>query len=494
MFDYWKRFCVGLFTDLYQLTMAAGYFANHRHNMWACFHLFFRNAPFKDRKAVLSGLEIALDYLRNIQFDKKAIDALADLKGNDGKRIFSDDFLDELRNFKLRVTVDAVREGSIVFANEPLLRVSGPLWQCQLVESALLNIINFNTLISTKTARIVVAADGKLVFDFGLRRAQGPDGALSAARAAFIAGACGSSNVNAKIVWGIPVKGTHAHSWVMSFPTEVEAFDAYAAALPNNGVYLVDTYNPIQGIKHAIQTFKNLEALGYQGIGIRLDSGDLCELSVAARKMLNGAGLDYIKIFASDSLNEHKIAELNERGALIDVWGVGTNLITAQDQPALGGVYKLGSILYPATGLQPAMKVSATPAKSTNPGILNTARVYDPSGAIVTDIIYDDTNGIFPEIPLADIVAINDKDLQRRITERQARHESMLMRVVDRGQQIYKTPDIFTIQEYCLEEQARYAKSIDGLILNKQGIPVHLQQDVAHMKAQLMAQHAELVS
>jgi len=333
-----------LLTDLYQITMAYGYWKNNRHDLQATFHLFYRKAPFGESAAIVAGTCPALDYLEKIAFDDKEVLYLASLKGPDGKALFEQGFLDYLQTMQWQLDVEAIPEGSLVFPNEPILRISGPIIQAQLVETALLNIVNFQTLVATKAARICKAAGNDEVLEFGLRRAQGPDGGLSASRAAYIGGCTATSNVLAGFKYDIPVKGTHAHSWVMSFESETEAFDAYAEALPNNVVLLVDTYDTIEGIKKAIQIAKKLHNQGQQLLGIRLDSGDLTELSIAARELLDDAGLPNTKVIASNDLDEYSIHELKKAGAKIDIWGIGTKLVTCYDQPALGGVYKLGNI------------------------------------------------------------------------------------------------------------------------------------------------------
>src|SRR5580704_5795263 len=336
-----------LLTDLYQLTMAYGYWKKQMLGHEAVFHLSYRQEPFNGGYAIACGLSDAIDFLQNFVFQPDDLAYLAELRGSDDLCLFETEFLDYLQTLRFACDIDAIPEGNVVFPHEPLLRVRGSLLQCQLFETALLNIINFQTLIATKSARICLAARGSPVMEFGLRRAHGPDGALAASRAAYIGGCVATSNVLAGKVFGIPVRGTHAHSWVMSFQTEYEAFQAYADVMPGNCVFLVDTYNSIEGIRHAVEVGHHLKSIGKDLAGIRLDSGDLAYLSIEARKILDAAGFEDAVIVGSNDLNENIIASLKQQGARINVWGVGTMLVTAYDQPALGGVYKLSAMRKP---------------------------------------------------------------------------------------------------------------------------------------------------
>jgi nicotinate phosphoribosyltransferase len=326
-----------LLTDLYQLTMAYGYWKTGKADQEAAFHLIFRTHPFKGGFTLASGLEDSLRFLSGFRFEQPDLAYLAALKGNDTEPLFEAAFLEYLGRLRLKVDVDAVPEGTVVFPQEPLLRVRGPILQAQLIETALLNLVNFQSLIATKAARVCLAAQGDPVIEFGLRRAQGVDGALTAARAAYIGGCAGTSNVLAGRLWGIPVMGTHAHSWVMSFDDELASFNAYADALPNNCVFLVDTYGSLDGVRHAAEVGIRLEKQGHRLAGIRLDSGDLAYLSIEARKILDSSGFKDAAIVASNDLDEHLVASLKQQGAAINIWGVGTKLVTAYDQPALGG-------------------------------------------------------------------------------------------------------------------------------------------------------------
>jgi len=383
---------LALLTDLYQLTMAYGYWKLGRADQEAVFHLFFRRPPFAGGYAIAAGLGLALDYVCEFQFDATDIEYLATLTGNDGQTLFDRDFLDYLTTLRLTCDIDAMPEGTVAFGQEPLLRVRGPILQCQLLETPLLNIINFQTLIATKATRICAVAAGKPVIEFGLRRAQGIDGALSASRAAYIGGCAATSNVMAGKLYGIPVKGTHAHSWVMSFDTEMEAFERYAEVMPNNCVFLVDTYDTLEGVRQAVEIGRKLRETGHEMVGVRLDSGDLAYLSTEARKILDDAGFENAAIVASNDLDEHIMESLRTQGAPVAVWGVGTKLATAYDQPALGGVYKLGALRDDYGSWQPKLKLSEQAVKTSIPGILQVRRFEDRG--LVGDMIYDETHGV----------------------------------------------------------------------------------------------------
>src|SRR5438034_4850371 len=313
-----------LTTDLYEVTMACGYWKAGVSDYEAAFHVTFRENPFNGQFTVACGVATVIDFLREFRFDETEIDYLASQRGNDGKPLFSASFLDYLRGLRLTCEIDAIPEGTLVFPNEPLIRVCGPIIQCQLLETALLTILNFESLIATKAARVCLAAQNDPVIEFGLRRAQGVDGGLTAARAACVGGCAGTSNLQAGQQFGIPVSGTQAHSWIMFFENESEAFQTYATAMPNNCVFLVDTYNSIDGIRHAIEIGSELRRAGNEMIGVRLDSGDGVALSIKARRMLDKAGFANAKIVCSGDLDEFMITDLKQRGAKIDVWGVGT--------------------------------------------------------------------------------------------------------------------------------------------------------------------------
>lgn len=369
-----------LLTDLYQLTMAYGYWAAGRAEREAAFHLYFRSPPFGGGYAVACGLDAAAEWLARFRLADAELAYLATLRGADGRPLFPEPFLAHLGGLRLALDVDMVPEGAVVFPNEPLVRVRGPILQAQLAETALLTLIGFPTLVATKAARICTATRGEPVLEFGLRRAQGPDGGVTASRAAYVGGCAATSNVLAGMRHGIPVGGTHAHSWVMSFDEELEAFEAYADALPNNCVFLVDTYDTLEGVRHAVQVGERLRARGQRLLGVRLDSGDLAYLSVEARRILDAAGFADAQIYASNDLDEHVVESLKQQGAAIGVWGIGTRLATADGQPALGAVYKLTAMRDEAGAWQPRVKVSEQAAKTTTPGILQVRRYHAPNG------------------------------------------------------------------------------------------------------------------
>lgn len=383
---------LALLTDLYQLTMACGYWKTGTADREAVFHLTFRRAPFGGGYAIAAGLGAVLDYLRRLMFAPDDLAYLATLRDGEGAPLFPAGFLDYLERFQFACTVDAAPEGSLVFGHEPIVRVRGPIAHAQLVETPLLTLINFETLIATKASRVVQAARGAPVIEFGLRRAHGIDGGISASRAAYLGGCAGTSNVLAGKRFGIPVLGTHAHSWVMFHGDELAAFRAYAEALPGNCTLLVDTYDSLDGVRNAIAVGRELRARGHDLAGIRLDSGDLAYLSIEARRMLDDAGFPGTRIVASNDLDEAVIGSLLEQGARIDAYGVGTRLVTAYDQPALGGVYKLGAARDEHGTWRDTIKLSEQPSKITNPGTLAVRRLRR-GGELVADIIYDSDAG-----------------------------------------------------------------------------------------------------
>ena len=371
-----------LLTDLYQLTMMNGYLKENRSEEIAVFDVFFRQNGMITY-SVACGLEQTVDYILNLKFGEEEIAYLKSL------RIFSDEFLAYLKDFRFTGDVYAVPEGTVVFPGEPILTVKAPIMQAQLVETAILNNINFQTLIATKAAKIRHAAKNDVIMEFGLRRAQAPDAGIYGARAAIIGGCNSTSNVLAGKMFDVPVSGTHAHSWVMNFPDEYTAFLAYAEVYPENALLLVDTYDMLkQGVPNAIRVFKELKAKGYKPKGIRLDSGDLAYLSKKAREMLDEAGFPDTIICASGDLDEYSISSLKNQGAAIDAWGVGTKLITSADMPALGGVYKLAAVIDDGN-LIPKIKISESAEKITNPGFKNIYRVYDKAtGKAEADMIF----------------------------------------------------------------------------------------------------------
>jgi nicotinate phosphoribosyltransferase len=377
------------------------------------------------------------------------------------------------------VDVDAIPEGTVAFPHEPLLRVMGPLWECQLAETALLNIINFQTLIATKAARICEAAAGDAVIDFGLRRAQGVDGSLSASRAAYIGGCAATSNVLAGKLFGIPVRGTHAHSWVMSFDSETRAFEKYAEVFPNNCSFLVDTYDTLDGVRHAALVGQAMKARGQKMLGIRLDSGDLAYLSIEARKILDGAGLQDASIIASNDLDEHIISDLKKQGARIDTWGVGTKLVTGNDQPALGGVYKLGAIRAGETDeWTRTLKLSEQVAKVSIPGILQVRRFRDSSG-LVADAIYDTLLGCPEEVEIVD-----PTDPIRRKAVKGLAHEDVLIPVLRKGSSVGASPTLAGIRTRTRDQLASLHPGIKRL-LNPHLYPAGLEKGLFDLRYEM---------
>lgn len=391
---------LALLNDLYQLTMACAHHRLGRAEDEAVFNLFYRRNPFEGGYVVACGLAHVVDFIRDFRFDEDDLAYLASVSGSDGEPLFDGDFLAALSSLALTCEIHAVPEGTVVFPNEPLVRVRGPIMQCQLLETPLLNMINFQSLVATKAARICQAARGEPVLEFGLRRAQGFDGGLAASRAAYVGGCSHTSNVLAGKLYGIPVAGTHAHSWVMSFEDEVHAFEAWARAMPNNCVLLADTYDTIEGVGRAIDVGRQLRERGQTLGGVRLDSGDLAYLSIEARRMLDEAGFPEACIVASNDLDESIIESLQQQGARIDVWGVGTRLATAFDQPALGGVYKLTAMSMNGE-LTPRLKLSEQVAKITTPGVLQVRR-FAVNGEFVGDAIHDERIGIEPPLDIID--------------------------------------------------------------------------------------------
>lgn len=371
-----------ILTDLYELTMMYVWFQTNRVHTQSCFDLFFRSCPFQGEYIVTAGIDDALSFLRNARFSEDDIRYIRSLN------LFHEDFIDWLSDWRFDGTVHAVQEGSIVFSGEPVFRVTGPVCSCQLVETVLLNLINFPSLVATKAARICMIAGFDTVMEFGARRAQGPDGALTASRAAYLGGCMGTSNLEAGKVFGIPVKGTHAHSYVMSYPSELEAFRQYAKVFPDASVLLVDTYDTLRsGMKHAILVGCEMEEEGQVLSGVRLDSGDLLSLTKKARSMLDEAGLTRTKIVISGDLDEHLISFLKKGGAPVDSYGVGTRLVTGHDSPAIAGVYKMSAIENPDGEWDLKMKVTDHYDKITLPGIKQVYRSFGDDGIMTGDCI-----------------------------------------------------------------------------------------------------------
>jgi len=371
-----------ILTDLYELTMMYVWFQSGKVHNQSCFDLFFRGCPFQGEYIVAAGIGDALIFLQNARFSQDDIRYIRSL------HLFNEAFLTWLLEWKFDGAVHAVKEGTIVFPGEPVLRVCGPLGSCQLVETVLLNIINFPSLIATKASRICMVAGFDTVMEFGARRAQGPDGALTASRAAYLGGCMGTSNLEAGKEYGIPVKGTHAHSYVMSYQSELESFTRYAEAFPDATILLVDTYDTLtSGMKHAVQVGLLMKAQGKMLAGVRLDSGDLLHLSKQARQILDTAGLYRTKIVASGDLDEYSISALKREGAPIDLYGVGTRLVTGYDSPALPGVYKLSAIKNADGIWETRMKVTDHSDKTSLPGIKQVYRSFDENGQMTGDLI-----------------------------------------------------------------------------------------------------------
>jgi len=432
---------LSLLTDLYQVTMAYGYWKKGIHDKKASFNVFFRKSPFNSGYAVCCGLEYIIDYLNSYKFSNSDIDYLSSLKSDSGSKLFEKKFLDFLREFKFTCDVDAIEEGRIIFPNEPILRVSGPIYQCQLIESALINIFNFQTLIATKASRMFYASNGEPILEFGLRRAQGIDGSLSASRASYIGGCSKTSNVLAGKIFNIPVSGTHSHSWVLAFDSEVSAFQNYAQVMPDNCVLLVDTYETMKGVKNAIIVAKELEKRNKKLFGIRIDSGDLAYLSKKARKLLDKENLEYVKIIASNDLDEFILESLKHQKAKISVWGIGTKLITAFDNPSLGAVYKLSALKNDKEKWEKKLKLSEQKIKINNPGV-HQVRRFIKDGMFNGDMIYDINSSVIKE----KMIDPNDSTKFKKFNEG-SDYEELLKKIFKKGNLIYKSPKIDQIKK-----------------------------------------------
>lgn len=470
-----------LFTDLYELTMAYAYWKCGMAEREACFSATFRNNPFDGGFTVACGIEPALEFLERFGFSDEELAYLGTLEGNDGGPLFSSDFLEYLRRLEFRCDVDAVPEGTIVFPNEPLLRVRGPLLQAQIVETAMLNLLNYQSLIATKAARIIEAAGGDRVVEFGLRRAHGFDGGLSASRAAYVGGCAGTSNVLAGHRYGMPVSGTLAHSFIMAFDDEEEAFRSFSAAMPNNVILLVDTYDTLEGVRKAVKIADWMKSRGRRLAGVRLDSGDLAYLSIEARKILDSAGLEDVFIVATNDLDEHLITSLKLQGARIDVWGVGTRLVTAWDQPALGGVYKLNAIRESDGRWSPRMKLSEQVAKTSNPGIVAVRR-YAIDGVYVGDLLYDELD----PPPPGDQVIIDPLDVTRRKTlPEDAQQYELIVPMLRQGARERPADSIELARERAARELRKFHPAIRRL-LNPHQYPAGLAEALHERKTELV--------
>lgn len=469
-----------LLTDLYELTMMQGYFKNNTHEK-VIFDVFFRSNPEGAAYSITAGLAQVIEYVNGLHF---TADDIAYLRSTN---LFHEDFLDYLKDFHFTGDIYAIPEGTIVFPKEPLLKVIAPIMEAQIVETAILNIINHQSLICTKAARVVYAAGGG-VMEFGLRRAQGPDAGTYGARAAVIGGCVGTSNVLAGQMFDIPVKGTHAHSWIMSFKTELEAFRNYANLYPDNCLLLVDTYDTLKsGVPHAIQVFDELKAKGIQPklYGIRLDSGDLAYLSKKARKMLDAAGHKDAIISASSDLDEYLIDSLHTQGAQITSWGVGTNLITSKNCPAFGGVYKLAAVENEKGEFIPKIKVSENIEKVTNPGDKTVFRLYDKeTGKIKADLIALADEHYDSQQPLMIFDPISTWK-KTRLDGGSYTVRELLVPVFKDGQCVYTSPAVMDIRDYCSSELTTLWDESRRLV-NPQEVYVDLSQPLWDLKNTLL--------
>lgn len=438
-----------LLTDFYELTMMQGYFKNNEKDM-VVFDVFFRANPCNNGYSIAAGLDQVIDYIKNLNFSYEDVDYLRSLG------MFSEEFLHYISGFHFSGSIYAIPEGTVVFPKEPLIKVIAPIMEAQLVETAILNIINHQSLIATKTARVVFAAGGDRVLEFGLRRAQGPDAGLYGARAAMIGGCAATSNVLAGAEFGVPISGTHAHSWIMSFPDEYTAFKKYSELYPNACCLLVDTYDTLKsGLPNAIRVFTEMRESGMElkNYGIRLDSGDLAYLSKKARKMLDDAGFEDAFISASNDLDEYLIHDLKMQGAQITAWGVGTHLITSKDCPSFGGVYKLAAIADKDGTFTPKIKLSENTEKITNPGNKTIFRIYEKeTGKIKADLISFADEVIDPK---EDLLLFDPVDTWKKTLLEGGTYEvrELLVPVFINGECVYQSPSVMEIAKYCEQEK-----------------------------------------
>ena len=476
-----------LMTDLYELTMMQGYFKNKDRNETVIFDAVYRSNPCGGGYAVSAGLEQVIQYIRELHFDREDIAYLSSLG------IFSPDFLDYLSSFRFSGDIYAIPEGTVMFPREPIIKVVAPIMEAQLVETAILNIINHQSLIATKAARVCYAARGDGIMEFGLRRAQGPDAGTYGARAAVIGGCIGTSNVLCGQLFDVPVKGTHAHSWIMSFPDEYTAFKTYADMYPSACILLVDTYDTLKsGVPNAIRVFTEMREAGIPltFYGIRLDSGDLAYLSKKARQMLDEAGFPDAVISASNDLDEYLIDSLKAQGAAITSWGVGTNLITSKDNPSFGGVYKLAAVMGSDGKFIPKIKLSENTEKITNPGDKKIYRIYDKeNGKIRADLIC-----------LADEQYSEDDDLllfdplepwkKTKLKGGSYTLRPILAQIFKAGECCYTSPKVMDIRAYCQRELDTLWDETKRLV-NPQEVHVDLSQRLYDMKIDLLERMSE---
>lgn len=470
-----------LLTDLYELTMMQGYLKNPVQET-VIFDVFYRNNPCGNGFAIAAGLDQMIDYIKNLRFEKDDLDYLRSLE------IFDDEFLAYLADFHFSGDIYAIPEGTVVFPREPLVKVIAPIMEAQLVETAILNIINHQSLIATKAARVVNAARGDGIMEFGLRRAQGPDAGTYGARAAVIGGCIGTSNVLTGKMFDVPVLGTHAHSWIMSFPDEYTAFKTYAELYPGACTLLVDTYDTLKsGVPNAIRVFKEMQETGKLSgrYGIRLDSGDLAYLSKEARKMLDAAGFEDAVIAASSDLDEYLIDSLKSQGAAITSWGVGTNLITSKDCPAFGGVYKLAAVKTGDGEFVPKIKLSENTEKITNPGNKTVYRIYEKTnGKLKADLIslVDD---VFDESK--DLVIFDPQATWKKTHLKGGTYtmKELMVKVFEKGECIYQSPSVMEIREFCKKEQETLWDETRRLV-NPHEVYVDLSDRLYAMKTKLL--------
>ena len=471
-----------LLTDLYELTMMQGYFKNPT-DQTVVFDAFYRKNPCDGGYAICAGLEQVIEYIRDLHFTPDDVEYLRSLN------IFEEDFLEYLRGFHFTGDIYAIPEGTVVFPREPLLKVIAPIMEAQLVETAILNIINHQSLIATKAARVVYAAKGDGIMEFGLRRAQGPDAGIYGARAAVIAGCVGTSNVLTGKMFHVPVKGTHAHSWIMSFPDEYTAFKTYAEMYPDACILLVDTYDVLaSGVPNAIRVFKEMREKhpDFKGYGIRIDSGDLAYLSKEAYKMLDQAGFGDAIISASSDLDEYLIDSLKAQGAKINSWGVGTNLITSKDNPAFGGVYKLAAIKEPGDEeFSPKIKLSENTEKITNPGNKTIFRIYDKAtGKIRADLICLADETFDPE---KDMILFDPVETWKKTKIKGGTYtlRELLVPVFKKGLCVYTSPSVMDMQALCRKEQETMWPETRRLV-NPHEVYVDLSDKLYKVKSQLL--------
>ena len=470
---------LSLLTDLYQLTMSYGYWKEGIHNQEANFSVFFRKNPFNSGYAVSCGLEFIIDYLNTLKFDDTDIKYLDSLNSEDGNKLFDKKFLKFLKNFKFSCDVEAIEEGRIIFANEPIINVRGPIYQCQIVESAIINIFNFNTLIATKASRMKFAAKDDPILEFGLRRSQGIDGALSASRSSYIGGCSKTSNVLAGKIFDIPVSGTHSHSWVLAFESELESFKKYASVMPDNCVLLVDTFDTLRGIKNAITVAKELEKLNKKLLGVRIDSGDLSYLSKKARKMLDKENLNYVKIIASNDLDEFLLKSLKYQKSKISIWGIGTKLVTAHDNPSLGAVYKLSCLRNKKGVWENKIKLSEQKIKINNPGIHQVIR-FSKKNLLRGDMIYD----INFSVEKKKMIDPNDSTRSKNFND-SFTSEELLIKVFRKGSLVYKSPKISEIKRN-LEKDLEMLDESHKRLENPHSYPIGLEKSLFKMKKDMI--------